>query len=440
MKLTIDAMSDNFDMLNSKLFNDKLHKKYFSFGINNSRKTLGICIYSCEYEKGLRIYTKLNNGIRIEMSKKYDWNQKEFLDTLAHEMIHGFNAQYNNFSIDKDGRYDAHGTYFEEWMKRINVNFPEFTIWKTYSGLMRKKPKNINTLIPVLVFDYKGESKYQPFTTKTLKKITSITSFIERQLFNMSQHTNNIKVYLIPLKELDGTQWQPKKYFDTLTFKLYNTRNEGEFSKTFQNNFFNSYDSSLFEGMQGDGLQIIINIIITDMITYLLNKNHKIVGDVSKYISDDSILAKIPKLQSRVRKVIPCFVLNIFSNDGKYQTQRFYSFSSSFNNEKVVGQMIEYMKDIYYDLKLKHGDIDMTLVLIDDHQYDNLIGGSFKPIKLTKRTNITPSKYARIDDKHNQKLLDIGYTLFTVSNEDDVSDLSMGYIFNKIKDLKIIKK
>jgi hypothetical protein len=118
---TINLESD-FNMLNGKLFNNELEivpLKWFK-----SKKVLGLCHLEVDYivsrfGKKRKVSEK---AVGISISSFYELTYQQYLDVLAHEMIHLCIAQ-KGIKDDND-----HGRRFYAMMDDINRRFKEFNI------------------------------------------------------------------------------------------------------------------------------------------------------------------------------------------------------------------------------------------------------------------------------------------------------------------------
>lgn len=98
MTITLSYLECAWEKYNKKYFKGELRKPMFS--IDNRKNRLG-CFY--------------NNIPRISISKYYDRSEKQFDETIIHEMIHQYIRQ-NNI---KDTR-PHHGAIFKSIAARIN--------------------------------------------------------------------------------------------------------------------------------------------------------------------------------------------------------------------------------------------------------------------------------------------------------------------------------
>ena len=108
MTLTISYISEKFEKYNNLYFNGSL--KTPKFKISNSKRALGTLSIS----KRLNFYGGYNKEHTISISKYYDRTEKQYDNTLIHEMIHLYISQ--NDIIDNG----SHGRRFKAECARIN--------------------------------------------------------------------------------------------------------------------------------------------------------------------------------------------------------------------------------------------------------------------------------------------------------------------------------
>ena len=108
MTLTISYISEKFEKYNNLYFNGSL--KTPKFKISNSKRVLGTLSIS----KRLNFYGGYTKEHTISISKYYDRTEKQYDNTLIHEMIHLYISQ--NDIIDNG----SHGRRFKAECARIN--------------------------------------------------------------------------------------------------------------------------------------------------------------------------------------------------------------------------------------------------------------------------------------------------------------------------------
>ena len=108
MILTISYISEKFEKYNNLYFNGSL--KTPKFKISNSKRALGTLSIS----RRLNFYGGYTKEHTISISKYYDRTEKQYDNTLIHEMIHLYISQ--NDIIDNG----SHGRRFKAECARIN--------------------------------------------------------------------------------------------------------------------------------------------------------------------------------------------------------------------------------------------------------------------------------------------------------------------------------
>lgn len=106
---SVEDMSKWFDILNEQIFGNKLEpvKKF------QIKHTDELYAYYGYFEKGHKKHGKN----RIVMNKKFS-SKKKFVEILAHEMIHHFQAQYDE-PVDHGDTFDAWSDNFK--LKGLNL-------------------------------------------------------------------------------------------------------------------------------------------------------------------------------------------------------------------------------------------------------------------------------------------------------------------------------
>ena len=108
MTLTISYISEKFEKYNNLYFNGSL--KAPKFKISNSKRALGTLSIS----RRLNFYGGYTKEHTISISKYYDRTEKQYDNTLIHEMIHLYISQND---IKDNG---SHGRRFKAECARIN--------------------------------------------------------------------------------------------------------------------------------------------------------------------------------------------------------------------------------------------------------------------------------------------------------------------------------
>jgi len=111
MVANLDNMLIAFDDCNMKYFEGKLPVPMFD--LLHSFRTCGY--FHCDYEQVW--FSKKLFNFCISMTDYYDFTPKQFVDILAHEMIHYYLAY---FGLDKSC---SHGREFKKMAKRLNQTY-----------------------------------------------------------------------------------------------------------------------------------------------------------------------------------------------------------------------------------------------------------------------------------------------------------------------------
>lgn len=149
MEITINYLIDKFDEYNRLYFNNELYHP--TFKINKSSKVLG----SMQTVKfcGSKFFT-------LTISKYYDRSEREYDETLIHEMIHQYIGQKNMTDSS------SHGYIFKREMNRINKYGWNITI-KTDTS--KWELKNKNKTYTIIVYHPKNDKNKQ-FVFRTSEK------------------------------------------------------------------------------------------------------------------------------------------------------------------------------------------------------------------------------------------------------------------------------
>lgn len=106
MEITIDYINKAFDKYNEKYFGDSLNKP--TFKLFKSKRTLGqFCVQNSHYR-----YFGGQPTLVIRISNYYNREQKDFDNTIIHEMIHLWVFQNNLKDVSSHGRH---------WLKMASI-------------------------------------------------------------------------------------------------------------------------------------------------------------------------------------------------------------------------------------------------------------------------------------------------------------------------------
>jgi hypothetical protein len=143
---TTDMLSD-YKMLNTKLFNSELEIVPLKWMKNKTK--LGVMSYNREIiidSNGKKQVKETINGVKI--STFYQLTRQQYLDVLAHEMIH--------VCISQKGIKDNndHGRRFTAMKDDINRKFPEFSVKQSENAddYAVSTPNNVIKELGAIVF------------------------------------------------------------------------------------------------------------------------------------------------------------------------------------------------------------------------------------------------------------------------------------------------
>lgn len=115
MILTTEFLYNKFNEFNEEFFDGSLPQ--IKIIIGKSRKSYGLFHFSIDRT------TKVKTPIHISISGYFERSEKEYCQTLIHEMIHYYIA-YNLLALDED----AHGKTFQSMMNVINAMQDKYVI------------------------------------------------------------------------------------------------------------------------------------------------------------------------------------------------------------------------------------------------------------------------------------------------------------------------
>lgn len=191
MILTRSFLYSKFDEFNKKFFNDELPKIFIK--LNRTKSQMGAFEY--------RIINGKNFPIRITISKYYEQTEKEYCNTLIHEMIHYF------ICIKKLAKQneDCHGKTFQKIMNEINSK-SDFNVSIT-NHIENKVLSNKNKEFRLLYFEYQGNKYFcRVSSTMTMKKAKEIFDGIIKR-----NNINLINVYSTKNTIIDSMKLCTKK-------------------------------------------------------------------------------------------------------------------------------------------------------------------------------------------------------------------------------------
>ena len=147
MELTLSYIETKFNEFNAKYFESKL--KTPKFEIMNTKRLLGQCCWTnkqnCETGKNIRC------NYRIRISKFFKCTEKQYCNTILHEMIHLYIRQQNI----NTGRW-SHGYHFYAIADRINKDGWNIRRTDDRAGIELTE-KQTNTYYLAAFMDTKGK-------------------------------------------------------------------------------------------------------------------------------------------------------------------------------------------------------------------------------------------------------------------------------------------
>lgn len=168
-------MLSDYRMLNTKLFGNELEEIPLSFF--KSKKVLGLCHLDNIYKTSPYGRKKLisSKATKIRISNFYKLTRQQYLDVLAHEMIHQYIAQ-NGI---KDN--NSHGRRFHAMMDDINRKFPEFNIKQSElaDDYAVSTPNTKVKELGVLIFNEDGKHSIMVINEKMVEDRVLIENFAE---------------------------------------------------------------------------------------------------------------------------------------------------------------------------------------------------------------------------------------------------------------------
>lgn len=183
---------ENFNFLNKLLFDNKV-------------KPVPLKWFKSKTKVGIMVHT----GYEIEyvgISTFYKMTKKQFLETLAHEMIHVYMLQQK---INDNG---DHGREFQKILNSINQKHPEYNIKPTENADFFSVNSTKKKLTGVLLFIADGNDYTAIFTNNEIvndesiinKFIDDLKKYIQRVPLNIfvRNKTIDIKIYSSDSPEL----------------------------------------------------------------------------------------------------------------------------------------------------------------------------------------------------------------------------------------------
>jgi hypothetical protein len=150
-----------FNYLNKLLFNNELKMPIYSFNMNKNRSAwVSFNIIRNKYGTAIDI-----TNIVLHFSKNYIFTPEQFMNTLAHEMIHLY--QFHKKILNDRG--GDHGLFFTHEMDRINMMNVNIKITPTNDAIepsQQRKDLKKEKDFYVIFFNYRSEFILCPFSVK----------------------------------------------------------------------------------------------------------------------------------------------------------------------------------------------------------------------------------------------------------------------------------
>lgn len=130
----IQKTKELMTQLNEKLFNNELNLKYLPVKLSNSGKAAGSVYFKGFTDFNYKKFYVVNC---FKISKNYNWTEQDLIETIAHELVHIYEAQVLKTK-------PSHGRSFINKMNELNAKFPEIKITLKHS-MKTTKPKKVST-------------------------------------------------------------------------------------------------------------------------------------------------------------------------------------------------------------------------------------------------------------------------------------------------------
>lgn len=163
MTLTTDILRTWFRQFNADYFGDELPVPRLV--LSKARTRLGTMACKCQRRLLKRVYTDFT----IRISTYYDCNEREYQETLLHEMIHYY-IMYNRIPDTS-----SHGRVFREMMQRLNSQYGwHITVSSSMRGHKPTDPsadKAVNTYVVLAIVLRNGQRMLSVVSPRSARKI-----------------------------------------------------------------------------------------------------------------------------------------------------------------------------------------------------------------------------------------------------------------------------
>jgi predicted SprT family Zn-dependent metalloprotease len=168
-------MQKEFDYLNNLMFDNKV--KPVKLQWFNSKTKLGLLRHL-----GSEV-------VSLSISKFYNINKKQFMETLAHEMIHALMVQNSIFEKDD------HGSKFMRILNDLNTKFPQYNIKKTEDASEYTVKSDSKKSIGVVLFNHGGnDNSCVCVTEDIINNETELDNFVDELKAYMKRVPMNVFV------------------------------------------------------------------------------------------------------------------------------------------------------------------------------------------------------------------------------------------------------
>ena len=211
MKVNYTWIEKNFNEFNEKYFNGALPTPHFE--VCNTKSFLGQASY-----KGR---TSGNLSYKIKISNFYDRKEKEFQNTLIHEMIHLYFYDAKKYSVHHGKEFQSMARSFDKYgwdirtsdssekhttnhiiPKRIIVKFEDATNGKVWLCAVADNKAKINNIVDFLMRNGNHYLNVEWFTT-TSDKFVSLKTCHKRlggKVVTLNDYANDYLPHLTPTK------------------------------------------------------------------------------------------------------------------------------------------------------------------------------------------------------------------------------------------------
>lgn len=221
-------MEDDFNYLNKLMFDNKVIMPDKLEWFKNKSK-LGLC-------------GSLGNIVEyIKISTFYKMTKEQYLDVLAHEMIHAFMTQQG---IRDNGH---HGRQFTKILNELNRKHPEFNITPTEDASYYTVNNNAKKPIGVILFIDDDVNYSAVFVDKNIinnndilnQFVEDLNTYIKKFPINIFSRNKSVVLEFYKCDNPELSHFKIKKQLKLTGMKFFNI-NEGELMKIREGELFNT--------------------------------------------------------------------------------------------------------------------------------------------------------------------------------------------------------